>query len=484
MDFDIVVIGAGLSGICVGYHLKKSFPGKTFAILEGRACMGGTWEFFKYPGMRCDSDMYTLSYPFYPWKSDVAVADAPSILKYIEETASVFGIDKHIQYNAKVSAADWTDAGACWTLSLKDHPSLGGKTSIKTRMLIASTGYYKYSGAYTPDFPNLDAFQGKVMHPQFWDTTFDYTNKKVVVVGSGATAITVVPAMAKTAAKVTMVQRSPTYVVNIPQRDALYRLLRALWVPASIACSITRWKNVVRMTFYLNMMRRYPATMKKLLIKQVQKFLPAGYDLTHFTPKYNPWDQRLCAVPDGDLFASISTGKTEIVTDEIATFTATGIQLKSGRELEADLIVTATGLVLESMGGATVRVNGVVQKPGDGFTYRGVMLADMPNFALGWGANAYNSWTLKLDLNCQYIMRVLGHMEAHRFTRVTPRAAAVRETAEDLLTLNSGYVQRAKEQGLMPKQGKTAPWRMYQNHFVDMLFVRFGSITDQYLEYK
>jgi monooxygenase len=482
MDYDVVVIGAGLSGVCVGYYLKTSFPGKSFVILEGRSCMGGTWEFFKYPGMRCDSDMYTLSYPFYPWKSDVAIADSQSILAYIEETAAKFGVDQHIQYNTMVTSADWSDAATCWRLQLKPTAdNTATKTQITARVVIASTGYYKYAEGYTPDFPNVKVFKGAVVHPQFWDTNLDYAGKKVVVIGSGATAITVVPAMAEKAAKVTMLQRSPTYVVNVPQRDALYRLLRKLWVPASIAWFITRWKNVARGTFYLNMMRRYPNAMKKALIGQLKRLLPAGYDLSHFTPRYNPWDQRLCAVPDADLFKCINKGTVEIVTDEIETFTETGILLKSGKKLDAEVVVTATGLVLESLGGMKLSLNGVEQKIGDGYIYRGVMFSDLPNFVLGWGANAYNSWTLKLDLNCQYIVRVLRYMDAHGYKRVTPRAPS-KDDAQPLLTLSSGYVARA--QNMMPKQGSKAPWRMYQNHFVDLFFVKWGSVSDQFLEYK
>ena len=480
MDYDIIVVGAGLSGVCVGYYLKKDFPGKSFVILEGRESMGGTWDLFKYPGMRCDSDMYTLSYPFYPWKSDVAIAEAPSILAYIKETAAKFGVDQHVQYQSMVTGANWSDAENCWTLTVKPNEHVP-KSTLKCRVMIASTGYYKYSAGYSPSFPGSESFTGRIVHPQFWDTKLDYTGKKVVVIGSGATAITLVPAMADRAAKVTMLQRSPTYVVNVPSLDPLYRLLRKFWVPASVAWFAARWKNVLRGLFYFNLMRRYPQTMKKVLCKQAQKLLPPHYNMAHFTPKYNPWDQRLCAVPNADLFKAISQGKAEVVTDQIDKFVPTGILLKSGTTLEADVIVTATGLELEVLGGMSLAINGTPVKMSEGYTYRGVMFADVPNFVLGWGANAYNSWTLKLDLNCQYTMRMLKHMETNGFKRCTPRAPN-KDDAMPLLTLTSGYVERAAD--IMPKQGSKAPWRMYQNHLLDLFFVKCGSVTDQYLEYK
>lgn len=469
---DVLIIGAGLSGIGAGYHLQKECPKKSFAILESRDCIGGTWDLFRYPGIRSDSDMYTLGYPFRPWKDGKAIADGPSILSYIRETAQEFGIDQKIRYQHRVVGASWSSADSLWTIDIEQGPSRE-HIQITCWYLYLCTGYYDYENGYLPDFPGKERFQGRTVHPQKWTPDIDYAGKRVLVIGSGATAVTIVPEMAKTAAHVTMLQRTPTYIVSMPSQDSLANGLRKL-LPGKMAHSLVRWKNVMMSMFFYQLSRRAPELMKKLVRKGVQTELGKNYDLKHFTPNYNPWDQRLCIVPDGDMFEAIRNGTVDIVTDHIETFTEKGVKLKSGTELEADLIVTATGLKLKLIGGMLVTVDGKLVHPPDCKVYKGMMLSDVPNlaFAIGY-TNA--SWTLKADLSNRYLCRLINYMDQHGYTSCMPK---IRGTIKDepLMDFTSGYVQR--DLANLPKQGSKAPWKLYQNYILDLITLGYRSVTD------
>jgi cation diffusion facilitator CzcD-associated flavoprotein CzcO len=409
--YDVLIVGAGLSGIGAAYHVQIKVPNKTFAVLEGRAAMGGTWDLFKYPGIRSDSDMYTLGFSFNPWGNPKAIADGPSILQYIKDTAAKFDIDKKIKYNHKVLDACWSDSEKMWTITLADHESIPYK-NIRCKFLFTCCGYYDYVQGYSPSFPNSQAYGGIMIHPQQWDTNLVYENKKVIIIGSGATAVTLVPEMAKKAEKVIMLQRSPSYVVSLPREDRIANFLKKV-LPEKAAYWLVRWKNILFSLSFYNASRKWPNAIKELILKGVKKEMGANYELKHFDPQYNPWDQRLCIVPDGDLFQSIKSGKAEVITDTVQQFTATGILLSSGKELQADIIVTATGLKLQLLGGMTLRVNGKIAEPKDIHCYRGVMFSDIPNFAVAIGyTNA--SWTLKCDLNCDYVVRLLNYMDKPR----------------------------------------------------------------------
>eukprot|EP00759_Apiculatamorpha_spiralis_P051852 PhF_6_TR5521/c0_g1_i1/m.7838 len=475
--YDVIVVGAGLSGVCAGYYLQKECPKKSFLIFEGRDSMGGTWDLFKYPGIRSDSDMFTLGFPFYPWKNPQGIADGPEILSYIKETAAHFGIDKKVQYNHKVIQADWSDAEAMWTLTIAPHKNVT-KTVFKCNFLMMCSGYYDYSKGYDPDFPGKSTFKGRIVHPQFWDQKLDYSGKKVVIIGSGATAVTLLPQLAKKASHVTMLQRTPTYIVSLPLKDSVYRLLRVFRIPHFITAWACKWKNIFLGQVYFQLSRRFPSVMKSLLNAGIKKELGKDANLADFAPPYNPWEQRMCVVPDGDMFQAMKSGKASIVTDTIERFTATGILVKSGKELPADIIVTATGLQVQLFGGMAMSVNGVPSRPD--FSYRGVMMSDCPNMALTLGyTNA--SWTLKCDLSCRYVIRLLKHMENKKYRKVTPRAIGVKKGGK-LMNLSSGYLQRAET--LLPSQGTQSPWFVHQNYFLDMILIKYGSITDKYLEYK
>ncbi len=469
---DILIIGAGLSGIGAGYHLQKECPKKSYAILESRDCIGGTWDLFRYPGIRSDSDMYTLGYPFRPWKDGKAIADGPSILNYIRDTAQEFGIDQKIRYQHRVMGASWSSADSLWTIDIERGPSRE-RIQITCRFLYCCTGYYDYDNGYLPDFPGKERYQGRTVHPQKWTQDIDYAGKRVLVIGSGATAVTLVPEMAKTAAHVTMLQRSPTYIVSMPSQDALANGMRK-FLPGKMAHSLSRWKNVMMSMIFYQLSRRAPGTMKKLIRKGVQTELGKSYDLKHFTPNYNPWDQRLCIVPDGDMFEAIRKGTIDIVTDHIETFTEKGVKLKSGTEIEADLIVTATGLKLKLIGGMQVIVDGKVVHPPDCKVYKGMMLSGVPNlaFAIGY-TNA--SWTLKADLSNRYLCRLINYMDHRGYTSGMPK---VRGTLKDepLMDFTSGYVQR--DLANLPKQGNKAPWKLYQNYILDLITLGYRSVTD------
>ncbi len=477
---DVLIVGAGLSGIGAACHLRTSCPDKTFAILEARGAIGGTWDLFRYPGIRSDSDMFTLGYPFRPWPEAEAIADGPSIRSYIRDTAREFEIEDAIRFHQRVVAADWSTKDARWTVEV-ERTDTQERLQLTCGFLFMCTGYYRYDEGYTPHFEGSERFQGEIVHPQHWPQELDYADKRVTVIGSGATAVTLVPAMADRAAHVTMVQRSPSYVVSLPGTDPLADLLRRV-LPAKAAFSIVRWKNVLLPTAFFMACRRWPKAMKALIRRGVMKRLPVGYEVdTHFAPRYQPWDQRLCLVPDGDLFETISEGRASIVTDRIETFTEKGLLLESGAELEADVIVTATGLNMLMLGGMTVAVDGRDVELSETVGYKGMMLSGVPNLAVALGyTNA--SWTLKCDLVTQYVCRLLNHMDARGLKQATPRAPDRSVATEPFLDLASGYVLRSIH--TLPKQGSRAPWRLYQNYIRDVLMMRRGPLEDEGIEFS
>ncbi len=469
---DVIVVGAGLSGIGAGYHLQTMSPERSYLILEGREALGGTWDLFRYPGIRSDSDMYTLGYSFRPWTQAKAIADGPSILKYVTDTARENGIDRHIRFGHHVKRAAWSSADARWTVEA-DGPD--GPTSYTCNFLFMCSGYYNYARGHTPDFPGAAEFGGRIVHPQFWPNDLDYSGKNVVVIGSGATAVTLVPEMAKTAAHVTMLQRSPTYVVSRPSEDGVANWLRSK-LPSKLAYAITRWKNVLFGMFFFRMARRQPEKVKERIIGMVREHLGPDYDVgTHFTPRYNPWDQRLCLVPDADLFDSLKAGTSSVITDQIDHFTATGITLSSGRQVPADVVVTATGLELQLLSDVAFSVDGEPVDLSKTFNYKGMMYSDVPNLASSFGyTNA--SWTLKADLTCAYVCRLLNTMARRGVRQATPRITGAALQPEPFLDFSSGYVTRAMEK--FPKQGDRKPWKLYQNYLLDILTLRFGSVDN------
>jgi len=471
--FDVLIVGAGLSGIGAAWHLQKNCPAKSYAILEGRGASGGTWDLFRYPGVRSDSDMYTLGYRFRPWKDAKAIADGPAILSYIREVASDHDIDRHIRYDHRVVGASWSTPDARWTVEIERG---GERVFLSCGFLWMCSGYYRYEAGYLPDFPGIDGFKGRVVHPQHWPQDLDYAGKKVVVIGSGATAVTVVPSMAETAGHVTMLQRSPTYVVARPAQDPFANKMRRR-LPLKLAYMATRWKNVLMGMYFYQMCKRKPEKVKSLILGGVRQMLGPDYDVaTHFTPKYNPWDQRLCLVPDADLFRAIRKKKASVVTDTIETFTEKGIKLKSGAELEADVVVTATGLVVQPLGGAKLVVDGKPVKPSDTMIYKGMMYSDVPNLAAVFGyTNA--SWTLKADLVCEYVCRLLNYMDRKGFKQATPHNSDPALTEEPWVNFSSGYIQRALPH--QPKQGSKRPWKLYQNYVLDLITLRHGSLRDK-----
>ncbi len=478
--FDVVVVGAGISGIGAGYHLQEKCPDRSFVILEGRERLGGTWDLFRYPGIRSDSDMYTLGYSFKPWTNPKAIADGPSILEYLRETAEEYDVERHIRFRHMVKRASWSSEEARWTVEV-ERDDASEPVRFSCNFLFMCSGYYRYDRGYTPDFEGVEKFGGRIVHPQFWTDDVDYEGKRVVVIGSGATAVTLVPELAKKAAHVTMLQRSPTYMVARPSEDSLANWLRSR-VPEKLAYAITRWKNVLLNLFFFNLSRKRPKMVRKAILDQVRKELGPDYDVkTHFSPRYNPWDQRMCLVPEGDLFASIREGSASVVTDHIETFTETGLALQSGEELEADVIVTATGLELQSMGGIETDVDGVAVEPGSKMSYKGMMLQDVPNsaFAMGY-TNA--SWTLKCDLTCEYVCRLLNYMKENDYELCTPRRNDPTVEEENWVDFSSGYIQRSLH--LFPKQGSKRPWRLYQNYLLDRAMIGLGRIDDGVIEFR
>ncbi|MRG93720.1 flavin-containing monooxygenase [Polyangium spumosum] len=477
--FDVIVVGAGLSGIGAACHLEARCPGKTFVILEGREAIGGTWDLFRYPGVRSDSDMYTLGYSFKPWKDRKAIADGPSILEYIRETARERAIESKIRFGCRVKRATWSSDRAAWTVEVERGPSKE-LVHFTCNFLHMCSGYYDYEKGYTPDLRGTDRFEGRIVHPQFWTEDVDHRGKRVVVIGSGATAVTLVPELAKEAAHVVMLQRSPTYVVSMPSQDVIARWLHER-LPAQVAHDITRWKNVALGMFFYQLARRRPEGVKRRLVDLVREHLGPGYDVdAHFKPRYNPWDQRVCVVPDGDLFEAVKSGKASVVTDHIETFIETGLRLASGEELEADLVVMATGLRLLFLGGVELEVDGRRVEPTKLLSYKGVMFSDVPNLACAFGyTNA--SWTLKADLVSEYVCRLLNHMDAIGARRCMPRRDAAEVEELPLINFSSGYVQRAI--GAFPKQGSKKPWKVNQNYLADIAALRFGEVDDGTMEF-
>jgi cation diffusion facilitator CzcD-associated flavoprotein CzcO len=476
-DVDVLVVGAGISGIGAGYHLQVNCPDRTYLILEGRDDLGGTWDLFRYPGVRSDSDMHTLGYRFKPWTADKAIADGPSILAYLQETAREYGIDQHIRFGHHVTRADWCTDDARWRVEAV-RKDTGETVVITANFLFMCSGYYSYKEGYTPDFPGRDRFQGTIVHPQEWPEDLDYAGKRVVVIGSGATAMTLVPAMAPDVEHITMLQRSPTYVVSRPDVDGVANRLRTV-LPDKAAYAVTRAKNIAFQQWIYRQTRTNPDRVKRRLLDMVRAELGPDYDVeTHFTPRYDPWDQRLCLVPNSDLFEAIRSGKASVATDQIATFTERGIELESGDELEADIIVTATGLQMVSPGEMAFSVDSEAVDFSTTWTYKGVAYSDVPNLCWSFGyINA--SWTLRADLTCEFVCRLLNHMDETGTTQCTPRlrpgdaSMPERPWIDDF---SSGYMQRIMH--LFPKQGDREPWVNPQNYRADRKLLRKAPIED------
>jgi cation diffusion facilitator CzcD-associated flavoprotein CzcO len=471
---DVLIVGAGLSGVGAACHLQADFPERTYAILEARDALGGTWDLFRYPGIRSDSDMHTLGYRFRPWTAAEAIADGPSILEYVRDTAREHGVEEHIRFHHRVVHASWSTPDARWTVDA-ERTDTGETVQLTCDFLFINGGYYRYDDPYLPEFAGVDRFGGTFVHAQLWSDDIDYAGKRVVVIGSGATAVTLVPAMAEQAEHVTMLQRSPTYIVTLPKRDPIADALRRV-LPDKAAYPIVRWKNVLLQAASYRLSRRRPELMKRLLRKGVERQLPRGYDVdTHFKPSYNPWDQRLCLVPDGDLFRAISNGSASVVTDHVETFTETGIRLTSGAELEADVVIAATGLNLVALGGIAFTVDGEDVDLPSKMAYKGMMLEGVPNMAFTVGyTNA--SWTLKADLTAEYVCRVLAHMDEHGHRQCVPTLRDPSVTEEPFLDFQAGYVLRALDQ--FPKQGSKRPWRLDQNYPKDIRTIRHGRVDD------
>ncbi|HZU80512.1 MAG TPA: NAD(P)/FAD-dependent oxidoreductase [Acidimicrobiales bacterium] len=472
--FDVVIVGAGLSGIGAGHYIQSQCPWATYAVFEARESMGGTWDLFRYPGVRSDSDMYTLGYRFRPWDGRKTIADGDSILDYIKETAREEGVEKHIRFSHRVTGASWSSAQAQWTLTVQ-RTDTGERSTVTCGFLFSCTGYYRYDHGYQPDFPDVDRYRGVLVHPQHWPEDLDYAGKEIVVIGSGATAVTLVPAMAETAGHVTMLQRSPTYVVSVPGSSPVAKLLRRV-LPPKLASEAIRWFHAFVTQGSYALSKRRPALVKRILRAGLERQLPKGFDIdTHFTPTYDPWDQRLCACPDGDLFKALSNGSASVVTDHIDRFTDDGILLRSGRELRADIVVSATGLELLFAGGMEITIDGdPIDLPGK-MVYKGMMLQDVPNFAVAVGyTNA--SWTLKCELTCEYVTRLLNHMRLTGSRVCTPVNSDGSVAPAPLLGLNSGYINRAADR--FPKQGNAYPWQVHQSYLRDYRALHMSPVED------
>jgi monooxygenase len=471
--FDVLIIGAGISGIDAAYHLQTAFPRKTYSILEARDAIGGTWDLFRYPGVRSDSDMHTLGFPFRPWHADEAIAGGPAIWNYIRETATHYGIDRHIRLGHRMIRSSWSSADARWTVEAQTKD--GRIVRLVCNFLYMCSGYYSYAKGFSPEFPGMKRFQGQFLHPQEWPAALDYAGKRIIVIGSGATAVTLVPALAEGAAHVTMLQRSPSYVVTRPSKDA-----KAIWMyrhlPEKFAAKLTKWKNVLYSITMFHLARTKPETMKGMIIKGVKQQLDPNFDVQrHFTPRYNPWDQRICLVPDGDLFAAIRSGRVEIVTDTIAEVVESGIRLNSGVTLPADIIVSATGLVVELMGGADIVMDGVPVKFYEKLVYKGAMLSGIPNLAFAFGYTN-NSWTLRCDLTARFVCRLLKYMDRKGWSVCVPSLPDPSINPEPLVDFSSGYIRRAD--GVLPRQGQKTPWRVHQNYVKDLASFTLGSVSD------
>lgn len=471
---DVLIVGAGISGIGAACHLTRESPGTSYLILERRQNLGGTWDLFRYPGIRSDSDMFTFGYNFRPWNDIRTLADGPSIQNYVRATAAEYGVEEHIRYGVRVLNSSWSSETEQWTVTTRDETT-GETREFTAGFLLACTGYYDYDEPYRPHFPGEEDFTGQLIHPQHWPEDLDYRGKKVVIIGSGATAVTLVPAMAAEAGHVTMLQRSPTYIVSLPSEDTVSANLRRI-LPDSVVYQLARRRNIALQRAMYALSRSQPSVARSLILKAATRQLRGTSDITHFTPRYDPWDQRLCVVPDGDLFRTIRKGQADIVTDRIERFTPTGIRLESGAELEADIIVTATGLRVQMLGGSTVEVDGEPVVMREHVTYKGVMLDGVPNAIMVFGyTNA--SWTLKADLACEYACRLINHMRKRGYTRAEVHAdAADFDTGSVLGSLDSGYVQRGD--AAMPRQGRRGPWRVRNDYLRDAPMLRHGGIED------
>ena len=483
---DVLIVGAGLSGVGAACHLRRSLPGLSVAVLEGRQAIGGTWDLFRYPGVRSDSDMFTLGYAFRPWNSDRAIADGASILQYVRDTAAEYGVDRLVRFGHRVVGASWSSADARWTVDVErvttgaDGVAVTDTVQLTCSFLYACSGYYRYDRGYDAGITGLGRFAGTVVHPQFWPADLDFDGKRVVVIGSGATAVTLVPSLARSAAHVTMLQRSPSYVLSLPSRDPMAVALRAL--PGRISYPIVRWKNVLVAVGLFQLSRHRPEGVKRFIRKQLVRQLPAGFDIDkHFAPRYNPWDQRLCLVPDSDLFRAIRAGTVSIATDTITTVTENGVELASGEHLDADIIVTATGLEVLPVGGLELTVDGSPVVLNETVSYKGMMLSGVPNFALTVGyTNA--SWTLKADLVASFVCRLLEHLRDRGYSSVVAVAPPATGAEIPLIDLESGYLQRARH--LLPKQGARPPWRVYQNYPRDVLLFTRAKLEDGVLQFS
>jgi len=472
MHTDVIIVGAGISGISAGYNLKKSCPNKSFLILEGRESLGGTWDLFKYPGVRSDSDMHTLGFRFKPWMHDKSIADGPSILNYLNETVDEHSLRENILLNHNVNSANWNSQDSIWELEIKDKDGL---KNITSSFLFLCGGYYSYSNPHIPNFKNQENFKGQIIHPQFWNNLIDCANKKIVVIGSGATAVTLVPAIAETAEHVTMLQRSPSYIVSWPSEDAKNKFLKK-FLPINITYFLIRWKNILYQSYMYFMAKNYPERIKKNIVDLIKDELGSDYDVDkHFTPSYNPWDQRVCLVPDSDLFKALKKNKASVVTDTITEFEFDGIMLDSGQKIIADIIITATGIELNSLNDINVTIDKNKVNAHSRLTYKGMMLSGVPNFAYSFGyVNA--SWTLRADLTCEYVCRLINLMDKKGVECCMPVDDETAYGDDDLIDFTSGYFQRGLH--LMPKQGNKAPWKNYQNYIKDIFAVRIFPIKN------
>ena len=476
MHKDVIVVGAGISGIAAGYNLKKSCPNKSFSILEGRKSIGGTWDLFKYPGIRSDSDMHTLGFRFKPWIHEKSIADGPSIMEYLHETINEYELNNNILLDHKVDSANWNSEKSLWELKIKVNDQI---QNLTCNFLFLCGGYYSYTKPHMPYFKNQESFEGQIVHPQFWDESLNYSEKKVVVIGSGATAITIVPAIAEKAEHVVMIQRSPTYVVSGPSKDAINRFLRKI-LPIRITYFLIRWKNILYQSFTFFMARKYPERTKNRILDLAKNEISTDDVNQHFTPSYKPWDQRICLIPDSDLFNAINNKKASVVTDTINEFQPDGILLNSGKKIEADIIITATGIELNSLNDINVTIDNVKVIANERLTYKGMMLSGVPNFAISFGyVNA--SWTLRADLTCEYVCRLINLMDKKGVECVEPIDDKSAHGDDQLIDFTSGYFERGLNQ--MPKQGNKSPWKNYQNYLKDIFLVRLFSIKDSNLNF-
>lgn len=493
---DVLIVGAGISGIAAAYYLGKRCPRLSWTIVEGRAAIGGTWDLFRYPGVRSDSDMYTLGYRFRPWRGEKTIADGSAILQYLKDTAREFGIDREIRFHHRVRRVSWSSPAAEWTVDI-ERASPSEPLQIRCNFLFMCTGYYRYDRGYTPEWLGMRDFAGDIVHPQDWGArrhspshspshspdrdNLDYAGKRVIVIGSGATAVTIVPALARKAKHVTMLQRSPSYVVSMPARDDQVNRLRGR-LPAALLSWLARWKMILFTLYYYRKARLHPGDTRELVLNGIRQQLGADYDLErHFNPAYNPWDQRLCVAPDADLFQAIHAGAVSMVTDQIERFIENGVQLRSGEILPADIVVTATGMTMRIMDGVEIIVDGRSVQLGDTLSYKGIMYSNIPNLASSFGyANA--SWTLKAELICEYVCRLLNYMARREYRQCTPRLDAFDAETDPFINFSSGYVKRALAD--LPKQGKRHPWKVYQNYLKDLLMMRFGKLNDGVMEFR